>query len=143
LIDGAAGLNIELKGAGTANLVADLLKQVCSRTKWEHEQFIVSSFNHPELLAFSSLMPEIRIGALTDGIPLGYAAFAEQLSAWSVHASLEFVDREFVENAHSRGMKMFVYTVNRPDELTRVLEMGVDGVFTDYPDRLCPGTRSK
>ena len=136
LVDGAAGLNIELKGANTATLVAKALKEVLSQSMWQQNQFIVSSFDHPELLAFSSIMPEIRIGALTGGIPLGYAAFAEPLNAWSIHASIEFVSREFVEDAHVRGKKMFVYTVNHPDDFARVREMGVDGVFTDYPDRL-------
>jgi glycerophosphoryl diester phosphodiesterase len=136
LIGGSAGLNIELKGQRTAAPVALLLKQTLRDTKWEEDQFIVSSFNHPELLAFSGVMPEVRIGVLTKSIPQGYAAFAEAMDAWSVHANLEFLNREFVEDAHARGMKMFVYTVNERDDFARMIELGVDGVFTDYPDRL-------
>ena len=139
LIDARAGVNVELKGRSTAVLAAKLIEERLSDSKWHEDQFIVSSFNHPELLAFSSLMPEIRIGALTGGIPLGFAAFADELCAWSVHASIEFVNREFVEDAHERGKKMFVYTVNHPDDFARLLELGVDGVFTDYPDRFCSG----
>jgi glycerophosphoryl diester phosphodiesterase len=135
LIDASAGLNIELKGAGTASLVARSIQESLLGSKWREDQFIVSSFDHPELLAFSILMPEIRIGALTAGIPLGYAGFAESLNAWSVHASIEFVNREFVADAHERGKKIFVYTVNHPDDFARLRRIGVDGVFTDYPDR--------
>jgi glycerophosphoryl diester phosphodiesterase len=135
LIDGSAGLNIELKGERTAAPVAVQIEQALRGSKWKEDQFIVSSFNHPELLAFSGVMPEIRIGVLTKSIPQGYAAFAEAMGAWSVHASLEHVTREFVEDAHARGKKMFVYTVNHPDDFAELVEMGVDGVFTDYPDR--------
>lgn len=135
LIDASAGLNIELKGAGTASLVARSIQESLLGSKWREDQFIVSSFNHPELLEFSNLMPKVRIGALTGGIPLGYASFAESLNAWSVHASIEFVNREFVADAHARGLKMFVYTVNHPDDFAWLRRIGVDGVFTDFPDR--------
>lgn len=135
LIEGKAGINIELKGPGTAARVAALIEQLLSRTSWARDQFIISSFDHPELLAFSCMMPEIRVGVLTANIPLDYAEFAEPFNAWSIHASMEFVNREFVEDAHRRGKKLFVYTVNHPDDFARVCRIGVDGVFTDFPDR--------
>ena len=136
LLGGKAGLNIELKGEGTVHLAARLIEASLAGQNWWADHFIVSSFNHPELLEFSKLSPEIRLGAVTDGIPLGYAAFADPLKAWSVHANIEFVNQEFVDDAHRRGKKMFVYTVNHLDDLARLREMGVDGVFTDYPDRI-------
>jgi len=135
LIEGKAGINIELKGPGTAARVASLIEQILTRTSWCRDQLIVSSFDHPELLAFAQMMPEIRVGALTGGIPLGYAEFAEQLNAWSIHASMEFLNRDFVKDAHRRDKKMFVYTVNHPDDYARLRQLGVDGVFSDFPDR--------
>ena len=135
LIDGKAGINIELKGPGTAAHVARLIDQHLAASKWHRDQFIVSSFDHPELFAFRQLMPEIRIGALTANIPLGYAEFAEPFNAWSIHASIEFINREFVDDAHQRGMKMFVYTVNHWDDYARLRELAVDGIFSDFPDR--------
>ena len=50
--------------------------------------------------------------------------------------SIEFIDRLFVEDAHQRGLKVFVYTVNHPDDIERMYQLGVDGVFSDYPDRV-------
>jgi glycerophosphoryl diester phosphodiesterase len=135
LIEGKAGINIELKGPGTAARVASLINQTLAKTGWRRDQFIVSSFDHPELLAFVRTMPEIRVGVLTANIPLGYAEFAEPFNAWSIHASMEFVNREFVEDAHRRGKKVFVYTVNHPDDYARLRKLDVDGVFSDFPDR--------
>jgi glycerophosphoryl diester phosphodiesterase len=139
LIEGKAGINIELKGPGTAARVASLLDRLLSSTSWRRDQLIVSSFDHPELLAFVRTMPEIRVGALTANIPLGYAEFAEPFNAWSIHASMEFVNCEFVEDAHRRGKKVFVYTVNHPDDYARLRKLGVDGVFSDFPDRFLSG----
>ena len=139
LVDGRAGINVELKGPGTAASVASLLGRLLATAGWRPDQFLVSSFDHPELLAFARMMPEIRIGALTANIPLGYAEFSEQLNAWSIHASLEFINRAFVEDAHKRGKKIFVYTVNHAQEYSRLRTLGVDGVFSDFPDRFLSG----
>jgi len=139
LIEGKSGINIELKGPGTATRVAVLIKQLLTNTSWRRDQFIVSSFDIPELLAFVRMMPEIRVGVLTANIPLDYAEFAEPLNAWSIHASMEFINREFVDDAHGRGKKLFVYTVNHPEDYERLRKLGIDGVFSDFPDRFLSG----
>lgn len=40
-----------------------------------------------------------------------------------------------VNRIHQRGLKLFVWTVNRPDEMRRLRDWGVDGLITNYPDR--------
>jgi len=80
----------------------------------------------------------VRIGALVEGVPLGLAAFAQELGAFAVNAGLDFVTDEFVADAHRRGMRFFVYTVNHPEDIDRMRRMGVDGIFTNYPDRASP-----
>lgn len=135
LIAGRAGLNIELKGVGTAAPVNELINKLINEN-WQSTQFLVSSFNHRELFAFKQLNPDIRLGALHCSLPLNNAQFAEELGAWSLNSSLEFVDQELVDDAHSRGLKVYVYTVNHPEDITRMQQMGVDGVFTNYPERV-------
>lgn len=134
LIGGKAGINVELKGANTAEPTAKLIQHYLTTGKMKADQFLVSSFNHPELAVFKKLMPHINIGALVAHIPLKYARFAEKLGAYSVNASLEFVSKEFVDDAHRRGMKFFVYTVNNPEDVTRVKALDVDGIFSNFPD---------
>ena len=55
---------------------------------------LVSSFNHRELQKVRRMDPRIRLGALMVGLPVDDAAFAATLGAYSVHLSLEFIDRE-------------------------------------------------
>lgn len=130
-----ASLNIELKGPGTAAPVAKLLSELIDKG-WDINKFLVSSFHQRELLEIKRLTPEIKLGALIRGIPVDYAKFAEDLGAFSVHPSLEFVDQRFVDDAHNRGMKVYVYAVDHPDDITRMHEIGVDGVFTGFPERV-------
>ena len=134
-VGGRAGINIELKGPGTASPVADLVGQRV-RQGWRYDQILVSSFDHRALKMVKSLDPAIRIGALIVGLPLSNAAFAAELGAWSVNPSLEFIDQEFVDDAHARGLKVLVFTVDHPEDIARMAALGVDGVFTNYPDRM-------
>jgi len=134
-IDGRAGVNIELKGPGTARPVADLIASLREQG-WRNHLILVSSFNHRELETVRGIDPRIRIGALMVGLPVNDAVFAADLGAYSVHLSLEFIDRRFVTDAHRRGLRVFVFTVNHPEDIHRMERLGVDGVFTNYPERI-------
>lgn len=136
LIDQRAGVNIELKTwDGTAAAVAAKLRERVA-AGWPLEQLLVSSFHLPELFEFHQLAPEIPVGALLCGVPLDWAACASELQAASLNLSSEFVDARLVADAKSRGLAVYVYTVNDPEEYRRLAALGIDGVFTDYPDRL-------
>ena len=134
LLDHKVNINIELKGRNTAAPVSGLIEKYISESGWAADQFLVSSFNHRELKKFRKISPGINVGALTSNLPLNYADFAAALTAYSVNASVEFIDKFFVEDTHRRGMKFFVYTINNIDDLQYVKELGCDGVFTDYPE---------
>lgn len=136
LIGGRVAVNIELKGQETARPVFEVIQHYVRDKNWSHDDFMVSSFNHYELLEFAELDSSVRIGALMEGIPLGYAEFAERLGAYAVNVSLEFINRDFADDIHRRGMKAFVYTVNEPEDIEKMRSLGVDGLFTNYPDRL-------
>jgi glycerophosphoryl diester phosphodiesterase len=134
VIDGEVPVNIELKGRSTAGAVAEIIERYMAEHGWKREDFLVSSFNHPELRAFKMLMPEIDIAALMDGVPLTYAAFAEELGCVAVNPGHEFVNEDYVTDAHRRGLKVLVWTVDDPDEVHRMMDLGVDGIFTNLPN---------
>jgi glycerophosphoryl diester phosphodiesterase len=132
LVDGRVGINIELKGAGTAGPVSALLDACCSEG-WHPEQFLVSSFDHKEL---ASADPGYRRGALFGRRSRkNYFAAAHQLRAWSINLDLELVKPDTVTRAHEQGFRLLVYTVNEPVDMENMIAMGVDGIFTNYPDR--------
>lgn len=132
-VHGQCLINIEVKGVDDVSLVNVCINKAISQLDFKPEQFIVSSFNHHLLLAFKSIAPSIKVGALTGSNPVGYARFAEDLQAYSVNAEISFVDKAFVVDAHSRGLKMFVYTVDEPQDLFRLQSWGVDAVFSNGP----------
>ncbi|MCR3965359.1 glycerophosphodiester phosphodiesterase, partial [Aeromonas veronii] len=84
------------------------------------EQWVVSSFHHPELARFAALRPDIRLGALTANLPLNLALFADELGAWSLNCDVDFVDRILVEDAHQRGLRVLVYTVDYHEDYEKL-----------------------
>ena len=50
--------------------------------------------------------------------------------------SAEHLTQEFIDDAHRRGIKVHVWTVNEAEDIERFNAMGVDGIFCNYPDRL-------
>ena len=48
----------------------------------------------------------------------------------------KLVSRGLVEQAHCQGMRIIPWTVNRTRQMEHLMEIGVDGIITDYPDRI-------
>lgn len=129
-------VNVELKGAQTAAPVAALIAEYVNHRGWHYEDFLVSSFDHARIHEVKQLCPEIRIGALFSKTPRGLAKLAEVLGAWSLHTSKRCVTPGLVLEAHRRGLKVFAFTVNEPKDIARMKTLGVDGVFSDFPERV-------
>ncbi len=137
MIDGRAGINVELKGPETATPLAADLTPLCRRHPWFRNHILVSSFNRRELQRFHERAHEIPVGLLVNGPLFGRNVFAGPADAISVHVNRRYIDAAFVRRAHARGRKVFVFTVNRPTEAEGLRAIGVDGIFTDFPDRFC------
>ena len=133
-VDRRAFINIELKARGTARAVEALIAEFIAQRGWEPEHFIVSSFLRRELALIRD--PRVRRGVLFTRPGLGWAALAQRLNAWSVHPGARWTGARFVRAAQRRGWRVIPYTVNDPRELARLRGIGVDGVFTDFPDRV-------
>ncbi len=98
----------------------------------------MSSFHLPELRDFKRRLPEVPLGVLLCGVPLHLAAAATELGARVLSLDRDFADPALVADAHRRGLKVYVYTVNEPEDIARFRAQGADGVFTDFPER-APG----
>lgn len=135
LLEGRAGVNVELKGKRTAAPAALELSDAILNRGWNPDRILVSSFDHSELVDFKERCPDIAIGALFTDTPADLDPVAKVMGCYSVHLGRTQVTAVAVDEAHRLGMKVFVYTVNRTKDFQRMNDMGVDGIFTDYPER--------
>jgi glycerophosphoryl diester phosphodiesterase len=134
LIDKRTGINIELKGQSTAYLAVSLIDSAVRNQGWDYEQFIVSSFRHKTLAEIKKYHPNIRIGALTGKWAPHSCEFAVRLNAFSIHPMFKHFSRSLIQEAHATDIRVYSYTANNTEDIALALDMGFDGVFTDYPE---------
>lgn len=135
LVAGRANLNVEFCALGVAERAMPIIDQAIAEGKWRPEQILLSSFMESELLTARAQNADVRLGALTGGVPADLCSWATGLDAWSVHLHFGFLDQLTVDAAQAAGLKVYVYTVNHPQDFAYCSALGVNGVFTDFPQR--------
>ena len=136
LIDNKVPLNIELKGANTADRVNFIMDYYVNKKGWEWKNFIISSFNWDELREMRSKNPEVAIAVLTeDEDPTKAIATAKELNAVAINPWYKTLTAENVTAIKSAGFKIYTYTVNEPEDIQHMEALGVDGIFINYPER--------
>ncbi len=136
LIDGSLILNIELKGSGTAGPTNDLLKDYFKKPSWDPSKIIISSFKWEELNIFFNLNEEVPIAILTDDDPLKAIPFAKIIKAYAINPKYSLLTKKNSKIIKSEGIKLFPWTVNDPSDINFLISLGVDGIITDFPDRV-------
>lgn len=136
LIDGKMCINIELKGKNTARNTAEIIRQAVRRGPWQYDQFIISSFHYGEIKHFHDILPEIRIGLLYTGKPKKLEKRVMRNHAYSVHLNCRTIKKAWIHEAHDYNIKVFVWTVDDQITAKHLKSLGVDGFFSNYPDRL-------
>ena len=95
----------------------------------------IQSFDFRTLKVVEREAPEIATAYLTSGKNSDPAkVHAAGARIWS--PSFQDLDAEKLRAARSLGLKVIVWTVNEPADIARVLDMKVDGIISDYPDRV-------
>ncbi len=135
---GTRGLiNVELKEFLATPEALAVLLEAESKQVFRAEQVLVSSFDHDAIVRFRELTKKFSVGLLTKGLPdATYWSLAEQLHASSANIDLPAVNADFVRTAKEHGLQVMVYTVNSLDDANRMRSLGVDAIFSDFPDRV-------
>lgn len=100
---------------------------------------IVQSFSAASLLRLHELEPRLALVQLIDERPVGeLAVVLDSIAKYAIGIgpSREILNEAFVNAAHERGLVVHPYTVNTEATMTFLLNLGVDGMFTDRPDLL-------
>ncbi|OIQ17617.1 MAG: glycerophosphodiester phosphodiesterase [Flavobacterium sp. MedPE-SWcel] len=136
LLQGKCFVNIEMKGRYTAKPLALFLEQYIKENKYSYNDFIVSSFQYNELKQMSELNPNVALGVLTQASVAQAWDWAVEFSAKAIHAHYSLLTETNVERAREAGFKIHTWTVNEPEDIARIKSYHVDGIISDYPERL-------
>lgn len=135
LVDRKCFVNVELKGNATAQPVGDLIEQYVWKG-WQYQDFIVSSFDWKMLQEVHLKYPQIRIGVLT-ATDLDLAiAFAESIAAFAIHPYFHLLTLENTRAMQQKGFRVFAWTANEIEDLDKLKSFQVNGIITDFPDRI-------
>ncbi|MGH7452587.1 MAG: glycerophosphodiester phosphodiesterase, partial [bacterium] len=133
LVRGKMQLNIEAKIHGHERNVASLIVETLWRERFDDE-CIVTSFDHKIVDEIKALAPTLQVGCIFGWREFSTEVFSVKVELLSAHYSL--VDTAFLKRARAAGKKVHVWTVNDQWLMRRMIEMGVDGIITNYPGRL-------
>ena len=161
---GRCGLNLEMKadgrpaapGAGAARasgkaaagrpaerLLAEAISRALGRSGFRGP-LIISSFSVPSLLQARAVLPRSRIGLLVSRAGRGLRTVHRRIGLYALHPHLRLATPRNISAAHRLGLRVFVWPVNEPKRMTRLLARGADGLMTDDPalfDALAPAAR--
>jgi glycerophosphoryl diester phosphodiesterase len=129
-------INIELKGLGTAGKVVALIEEYIADKNWNYGHFIVSSFEWNMLQETSNLNSNIAIGVLTEENIDNALAFAELIQAEAINPDYKLLNAENVKQIQEKGFLVLPWTVDKEEDIQRIKSYNVDGIISDFPDRL-------
>jgi len=116
-LDDKVQLNIELKGADTADKVNHIVNYYIKEKKWSLDKFVISSFNWDELRTMRELNPKIPIAVLTGKNPIEAMEVAKELNAVAINPNYKTLTAENVAQMQQAGLKVYTWTVNEPEDI--------------------------
>ncbi|WP_051542136.1 glycerophosphodiester phosphodiesterase [Clostridium lundense] len=129
--NGKIKLNIEIKTNGhDKNLVLNSLNMI-KNEKFKNNCIITSS-NYNVLKQIRKLDPSIKIGYITHNSLKDLESM--DVDIYSLDGRI--VNRSFIEKAHKKGRQVHVWTINKEKDMVKYINLGVDNIITDYPDKL-------
>ena len=131
-------VNIELKGLNTAQATSKIIVDLSKSTSWRLENFIVSSFYWDELEQFRSIDKNTPVGVLASkSMSINEAIeFGKKINAQAIHPNFKLLNEKTVKKIKNNGFKIYTWTVNDKDDINFMKKLKVDGIISDYPDKI-------
>jgi glycerophosphoryl diester phosphodiesterase len=133
LVGNRALVNIELKGRfyGYEEKLLQLIVH-----GGIHKSVILASRNKRLLTRLRMLDEDVRLSYIINKPQRRYVQFGRKLGLYSFQVYWKLVTKRFVRNCHQHKCKVFVWTVNPITLMEKMARCGVDGIITNYPNRL-------
>ncbi len=134
-------MNIEIKEPldGNLEIVAKTIEAV--KAKGLFDKLLISSFDKNVLIECKRIDPNCKTGFLYapnkpffySDMLFNYLKVAKKLKVDYLHPHFLAVKKSYVKKLHKNGIKVNVWTVNKPEIATKLIKYGVDGIITDVP----------
>ena len=128
--------NIELKTgvfeySGIEQAVYELIREYHME-----DRVIISSFNHHSVMRMKAIDKKIPCGFLTETWILNAGAYVESSGVEAYHPAFFMLTDEETADMKAHGRQINAWTVNEPEYIRHMIRLGVDGIISNYPDRV-------
>ncbi|MFJ3585756.1 glycerophosphodiester phosphodiesterase family protein [Streptomyces sp. NPDC090127] len=134
--------NVDLKAESSLVPLVDLIHRtgawdrVCVGSFTESRVARAQRLAGPRLATSYGVRGVLGLRLRSLGIPAAVRAGAVAAQVPESQGGIPVVDRRFVREAHARGLQVHVWTVNDPERMNTLLDLGVDGIMTDHLETL-------
>lgn len=136
-------LNIEMKQRGTAAEIMALIERKYIKRLSDWDNFVFSSFNAGELGTIRKHSKRANLWLLHNRNPFIFIAYARRMQLDGVGFHRLYINDFALEIAKKTGLFTYSYTVNRPHTALLMSRKGIDGVVTDYPQKILAEIQKK
>lgn len=133
-------VNIEIKDASGTQADAVIVAEVLALVEEleMQQQVLISSFNWKYLQQVRALNASIPTGLLVNQIVMDPVKLMLEMDAQAFHPSMKHTYAKQVQELREAGYAVNVWTVNEESDMQALIEMGVTGIITDFPQLLKP-----
>ncbi|MFI9830275.1 glycerophosphodiester phosphodiesterase [Streptomyces sp. NPDC051913] len=134
--------NVDLKAESALRPFLDLVERtrtwdrVCVGSFSEARVMRAQRLAGPRLATSYGTRGVLNLRLRSWGVPAALRRSAVAAQVPEAQSGIQVVDHRFVRAAHARGLHVHVWTINDPDRMHRLLDLGVDGIMTDHIDTL-------
>lgn len=124
-------INVELKSKQHLKTLQKVLEK--------NENVLISAFKHNILQKLRAKRKALLVSGYRNQakyFPAIYINRACAIGAESIHFHARLITKKAIRLAHQKGLKVFVYTINEEKQFRKLIELGIDGIFTNYPDKM-------
>ena len=125
------GLYVEIKSAA---IEFSILKTLCKY--FDISNCLIGSFYHRSILKLKQIDPTVKTIALMEGVPVTTRNIVRDSRCNYLGLAIGSLDEQQIREVRSEGCGVIVWTVDEADELPLLCELEIDGVVSNFPDRI-------
>lgn len=131
-------LNVELKNSILPMPAIERKAYEMTRDFAKNHRVIFSSFNHQSMVTLLDIDPTLEVAPLYSRVEEADPFLMAGLGMKALHPQWQVLrDDDYVQRAHSAGLKMHTWTIDRPGDLRRIIQARPAAIITNVPLQMC------
>lgn len=131
-----AKINIDLKEKDVIDPMLSVIEIYVKDKKYSYKDFLISAFRPDILKAVQHRNKNIPLALNFAFFPKIFLFLSRTFNLQYIKPHRHVISKNIISIAHEKGWKVLVWTINKPKDIEKMKELGVDGILTDFPDRI-------